>query len=81
MSTWINKLNDGFDQATTNNLPEVDFAMVIDFIEKSVRDCGEIQGSFRYKINYSIGSYESKKFDGVTLFILWAIIIISVWLY
>lgn len=39
----INKLDEGFEAATPNNLPVVDFAMALDFIQNSMESC-ETQG-------------------------------------
>lgn len=44
MTTRINKLNDGFVGATSNNLPSVDFEMFMDFIAKAIDTRLETQG-------------------------------------
>lgn len=46
----INQLEDGFVAGAPNNLPSVDFAMVFDFIRKSMKSCLETQG---WKLSHS----------------------------
>lgn len=44
MSTRINKSDDGFVMATSNNLPAVDFEMFMDFLANSIKSRLETQG-------------------------------------
>lgn len=44
MSKRINKLEDGFVAATSNNLPQVDFEMLMEFIQNAINTRLETQG-------------------------------------